>query len=557
MPLSSLIRTSSSLMPGDVVGVPGEGRPEHGGDADRVLVDVRLDVLRADRVLVLAAAGRSAARRRSSGRTSPRRRARRRRRPGSGLSVGFSAASRRSRHFHFSARAPSMIASDEPWVRAPVVSPGGVEEVGEHADAALLDLRGLRVLGVVDEVAVEVVGDQQLRLGLHPGGDEGGEVALGSPSSSSSCSISRCASTGSIGAVGELVVRRRLAVTQRDAALDDFLLVGILLPLRHGRDTTLRGRSAAMTASENPPPEPPQNGSVDSLVQATGRASRPWLAPAGGELGESRGALALTGRLIAVWIGRSTARPRRAPQSACSTTRPRSGSGTRSWRATRRRSSSSGSPTRPRSGRRSRARGSACSRICGAGFAERGTAGRHRAREGRQGLLRRPQRDRRPDLRRFLQPAARAGDRRRRRLRLAAPDHRGDRGPDQRSSRRGPPCRSGRHRARLSSPGPDRLHLPGDLLVGRRAHAGYVLCRDPDALRGRRAGQARAGAPPSDLAADLRASRCCSDSGASSSSASDAAGPTAGPTRSSATPIRSSTRTWSSAQRPGCRRPRG
>jgi uncharacterized RDD family membrane protein YckC len=30
-----------------------------------------------------------------------------------------------------------------------------------------------------------------------------------------------------------------------------------------------------MTASENPPPEPPQNGSVDSLVQATGRAVAP------------------------------------------------------------------------------------------------------------------------------------------------------------------------------------------------------------------------------------------------------------------------------------------
>ena len=30
-----------------------------------------------------------------------------------------------------------------------------------------------------------------------------------------------------------------------------------------------------MTASQNPPPEPPQNGSVDSLVQATGRAVAP------------------------------------------------------------------------------------------------------------------------------------------------------------------------------------------------------------------------------------------------------------------------------------------
>ena len=33
-------------------------------------------------------------------------------------------ASRRSFHFHFRDSAPSMIASDEPWVRQPVVSPG-------------------------------------------------------------------------------------------------------------------------------------------------------------------------------------------------------------------------------------------------------------------------------------------------------------------------------------------------------------------------------------------------------------------------------------------------
>jgi hypothetical protein len=52
-----------------------------------------------------------------------------------------------------------------------------VIEVGEHADAALLDLGRDRILGVVDEVAVEVFGDDPLRLRLHPGGDEGGEVA--------------------------------------------------------------------------------------------------------------------------------------------------------------------------------------------------------------------------------------------------------------------------------------------------------------------------------------------------------------------------------------------
>ena len=49
-----------------------------------------------------------------------------------------------------------MIASDEPCVRAPHRLAGGVEEAGEHPDAALLDLGRARVLGVVDEVAVEV-----------------------------------------------------------------------------------------------------------------------------------------------------------------------------------------------------------------------------------------------------------------------------------------------------------------------------------------------------------------------------------------------------------------
>ncbi len=38
----------------------------------------------------------------------------------------FPAASRRSFHFHFSDSAPSMIASEEPWVRQPVVSPGAL-----------------------------------------------------------------------------------------------------------------------------------------------------------------------------------------------------------------------------------------------------------------------------------------------------------------------------------------------------------------------------------------------------------------------------------------------
>jgi len=56
-----------------------------------------------------------------------------------------------------------------------------MEELGQHPDAALLDLEGLGVLGVVDEVAMQVLGDDPLRLGL--------------PSRISSSPISRIAST--------------------------------------------------------------------------------------------------------------------------------------------------------------------------------------------------------------------------------------------------------------------------------------------------------------------------------------------------------------------------
>ena len=70
-----------------------------------------------------------------------------------------------------------MIASDKPLGGSTGRLARRVEEVGQHANAALLDLGRLRVLGVVDEVAMEVLGDEPLSLELYPGGDEGGEVA--------------------------------------------------------------------------------------------------------------------------------------------------------------------------------------------------------------------------------------------------------------------------------------------------------------------------------------------------------------------------------------------
>jgi len=49
-------------------------------------------------------------------------------------------------------------------------------EVGEHRHAPPLQLGGLRVLVLVDQVLVEALGHQLASLRFHPGRDEGGEV---------------------------------------------------------------------------------------------------------------------------------------------------------------------------------------------------------------------------------------------------------------------------------------------------------------------------------------------------------------------------------------------
>ena len=55
----------------------------------------------------------------------------------------------------------------------------GVPEPAEHVHAAGLDLRGLRILVLVDHVLVEAFGDQPVGLRLHPGGDERRHVEPG------------------------------------------------------------------------------------------------------------------------------------------------------------------------------------------------------------------------------------------------------------------------------------------------------------------------------------------------------------------------------------------
>ena len=70
-----------------------------------------------------------------------------------------------------------MTASLEPIVDTRPPSPAAaLEQVGDDVDAAPLDLRGRRVLVLVDHVLVERVGHQRFRLRLHPGRDERREV---------------------------------------------------------------------------------------------------------------------------------------------------------------------------------------------------------------------------------------------------------------------------------------------------------------------------------------------------------------------------------------------
>ena len=176
-PLLCLDVEQQLVDPDDVVHVTGERRAEDGGDADGVLVEVRRDVVRADRVLALGE------------RDDPR------------LDVEVAAellphdvdvaAEDQVRLVgrqvgRLAALLPLPLqgqrAEHDRLGRALGAASGRlarrVEEVGEHPDAALLDLGGDRVLRVVDEVAVQVLGDDPLRLRLHPGGHERGEVAL-------------------------------------------------------------------------------------------------------------------------------------------------------------------------------------------------------------------------------------------------------------------------------------------------------------------------------------------------------------------------------------------
>ncbi len=175
-PLLGLELDEQVVDPDDVVHVTGERRAEDRGDPDGVLVEVRRHVVGADRVLALGE------------RDDP------------GLDVEV-AAELLPDHVHVAAEDQVRLVDRQvgrlaallplplqgeraehdrlgrPLRAAAGGLPRRVEEVGQHPDAALLDLGRDRVLGVVDEVAVQVLGDDPLRLRLHPGRHEGGQVA--------------------------------------------------------------------------------------------------------------------------------------------------------------------------------------------------------------------------------------------------------------------------------------------------------------------------------------------------------------------------------------------
>ncbi len=161
----------------DVVGMAGEGGAEHGRDADRVLVHVRLDVLGPDRVLALLERHDARLDVEVAAELLP-----------DHVHVAAEHEVRRVRGLagRLAALAPLPLERERAQhdrLRGPLRARSGrlarrMEEVGQHPDAALLDLGRARVLRVVDEVAVQALGDDPLRLGLHPGGHERREVAL-------------------------------------------------------------------------------------------------------------------------------------------------------------------------------------------------------------------------------------------------------------------------------------------------------------------------------------------------------------------------------------------
>ena len=214
--------------PGDVVGVAGEGGAEDGGDADRVLVDVGLDVLRPDHVLVLAQADDPRFDVEVAAELFP-----------DDVDVAAEDEVRLldSLAFGFAPLLPLPLQRQRPEhdrLRRALGAAAGrlprsVVEVGEHADAALLDLGASGSIQVVTKVA---------------------RLRQGSPSSTSSSSTSRIASRADMPVAGKSPagassVRKRppYFVAASSGFCDWLIFAALLLGVR----ASLAGRSCPRT----------------------------------------------------------------------------------------------------------------------------------------------------------------------------------------------------------------------------------------------------------------------------------------------------------------------
>ena len=167
---------------GDRLVGAGVGDAHDRDDADRVLVDVLLQVVAVEHRVLLGDRARTAARLRSSCRTSPSTPARRSTCTRLGFSVDLPSARRRACQRRLSARPPSMHASEEPIVdvpmaprRAPARATGRRACVQQRVSMAAV----CGILVLVDHVLVGGLDVETTCVVVHPGADEGGEVEAG------------------------------------------------------------------------------------------------------------------------------------------------------------------------------------------------------------------------------------------------------------------------------------------------------------------------------------------------------------------------------------------
>lgn len=108
---------------------------------------------------------------------------------------------------------------------------GGVPQVGEHRHTATFQLGGTRVLVLVDHVLVPALTHQHPGLGLHPGGDEGGEIEPGVSVEHQLVMDQAVRGRGRQRSVGQPVPRRRGRHPDRRIRLSEERVQGAPAPL--------------------------------------------------------------------------------------------------------------------------------------------------------------------------------------------------------------------------------------------------------------------------------------------------------------------------------------